>query len=652
MHGLRFDRFLSGTALALVLALGQGASAQTQSPAANPEPAIEALVPVPEPADVPPPSAADVGAEPAAPAPAVKAAETPAPAEAAKAAEAPKPADTPAAAPQTAEKPAEPAASPAATAQSTPSEPFAKLAPADRPIAAALRDIAPQKLARMFDRKADRTAVEAFYQGREYTPLWIENGAPSARAKAAIAFLGKVDADGLDPADYVAPDFKAAQSPEAMAEAEFKLTATILTFARHASTGRVHYSRVSGDIIYNLVPPETADVLAKMATTLSVAAALDGYNPQQPGYKALKAKLAEARASKGEAPARIAAGPVLKVGMQDPRVPLVRQRLGAEGDAAGTTFDKPLAEAVKKFQRERKLQQTGTLNGATIDAINGPRRDRDADVILANLERWRWMPRDLGRNYVMVNIPDFSLRVTSNGSLAWQTRIVVGKPGTPTPLLSETMKFITVNPTWNVPPSIIYNEYLPALKQDPDALSRIGLKVEQNRDGSVRIYQPPGERNALGRIRFNFPNKFLVYQHDTPDKNLFAHDRRAYSHGCMRVQNPDKYAEVLLGIALPKEGYTADKIRGMYGRSESQINFPTPIPVHITYQTAFVDDSGKLVIKDDIYGRDSRLLAVLKGDERRMAEIPVERREKPIRREAYRLPERDAGLSFFDRLFR
>jgi murein L,D-transpeptidase YcbB/YkuD len=218
------------------------------------------------------------------------------------------------------------------------------------------------------------------------------------------------------------------------------------------------------------------------------------------------------------------------------------------------------------------------------------------------------------------------------------------------------MKYITVNPTWNVPPSIVYNEYLPALQQDPTVLKRMGLKLEQRPDGSVHISQPPGEANALGRIRFNFPNKFLVYQHDTPDKNLFAHDRRAYSHGCMRVQEPDKYAEVLLGIALPGQNYTREKIKSMYGHSEIDIKFPTPIPVHITYQTAFVDESGKLVIRDDLYGRDQRLLVALKGEDRRVAEIPVERTQPNYARPSVRLPngvgrEYSSGQSFFDRLF-
>jgi murein L,D-transpeptidase YcbB/YkuD len=284
--------------------------------------------------------------------------------------------------------------------------------------------------------------------------------------------------------------------------------------------------------------------------------------------------------------------------------------------------------------------------------LNGPRRDRDADVIVANMERWRWLPRDLGKAYVMVNIPEYTLRVFNNGALAWKTRVVVGKPSMPTPLLSETMKFITVNPTWNVPPSIIQNEYLPALQQDPTALERIGLKVEHNRDGTIHVYQPPGDRNALGRIRFNFPNKFLVYQHDTPDKHLFANEKRAFSHGCMRVQDPLKYGEVLLSIALPKEGYTQERLHRMFGSAEQNINFPTPIPVHLTYQTAFVDDAGKLVIRDDIYGRDARVLAALRGEERRFADIAVERHEG-TRRQAVRVPQQPAsGFGFFDRLFR
>ena len=195
------------------------------------------------------------------------------------------------------------------------------------------------------------------------------------------------------------------------------------------------------------------------------------------------------------------------------------------------------------------------------------------------------MPHDLGATYVMVNIPDYTLKVVKDGKTVWQTKIVVGKPGEhATPLLTETMKFITVNPTWNVPPSIIRNEYLPALARDPGALSRIGLQVGRNKDGSIRIFQPPGERNALGRIRFNFPNRFLVYQHDTPDKHLFAHAERAYSHGCMRVQNPDEYAEVLLGVSQPEDNYTAaaHQLDVRQQRAHHQLQAPDPGLHHLS----------------------------------------------------------------------
>jgi len=216
-----------------------------------------------------------------------------------------------------------------------------------------------------------------------------------------------------------------------------------------------------------------------------------------------------------------------------------------------------------------------------------------------------------------------------------------------------------------VPPSIVNHEYLPALAQDPTVLARMGLRVSHNPDGSVHISQPPGDKNALGHVRFNFPNKFLVYQHDTPDKYMFAYDKRDLSHGCMRVLDPPKYAEVLLSLVRPDDGYTAERIKKMYGTNESDIQFPTFIPVHLTYQTAFVDDSGKLEFREDIYGRDKPLLALLKGDERRVADVAVERKESITKRQVLAVPDQPAlwggrnyyagdpsnGQGFFSRLF-
>jgi murein L,D-transpeptidase YcbB/YkuD len=655
MASARFEQLLAGTAVALALALTPYAG----SAFAASEAEIAAAVPVPESADLPPPSIKDV----IAPADAAMQPETPA-------AAAPKPeAPVDAAA-------ATPAPAAVETTNSTPATATDGVkfntasVPAETALVDKLRDqLASGKFDRILGGKKERAAVEAFYTSRDFAPLWIADGAITDRAKAAAAYLARVDADGLDPSEYPVPQIKAGMEPDALAEAEIRFTDSVLTFARHAMAGRVHYSRVAADIVYDLAKPDPANVLARIAKAQDAGAALDSLNPPQPQYKALKAKLAEMRRGADDvAKPMIGQGPVLKyskdkkgkeVLMEDPRVPALRERFGLKSPDGNTTYDKALSDTIATFQKENGINASGQLNAATLEVINGPKRERTVDIIIANMERWRWMPRDLGHTYVMVNIPDFTLRVVRDDKLVWKTKVVVGKPTLPTPLLSAEMKFITVNPTWNVPPSIINNEYLPALQQDPQAMERIGLKVEQNRDGTIRIYQPPGDRNALGRIRFNFPNKFLVYQHDTPDKHLFAHDKRAYSHGCMRVENPLKYGEVLLGLALPNEHYTADRLQKMFGGSEVNINFPTGIPDHLTYQTAFVDDDGKLQIRDDVYGRDQRLLAILKGSERKMAEGAIDRPKGSSSAPA-RMPPGTFGSAggdnffgggFFDRLF-
>jgi murein L,D-transpeptidase YcbB/YkuD len=602
MREFRLGLLFAGTALAVVLA-----ARSLPAYAANADDrAVESLVPMPDTTVPPPPTARDVSTPAAVPAAALAAPEA-----------------APAA---TAAAPAAPSAAPVSQTAAVPA-----LGALDQQVADKLREYLTGKADRIIERKS-KQGVDAFYATRNYAPLWLDNGNPGERAKAVAKFLANVGVDGLDPADYPLPEIKAGADAGALADAELRYTETVLTYARHAQIGRVHFSHISPDISYNLAAPEPAEVLGKLTDAKDIDAALDQFNPPHAGYKALKAKLAEARAAKdGGGPARIAAGPVLKLvaktPMQDPRVPLLRERLAIAGDTSDTTYDKTVAEAVKKFQDSHHLAASGQLTAATVDAINGPKRDREVEIILSNMERWRWLPRDLGKMYVMVNIPDFTLRVMKDGAQVWKTKIVSGQPGNhATPLLTETMKFITVNPTWNVPPSIINNEYLPALAQDSTVLDRMGLKLERNRDGSVRIYQPPGERNALGRIRFNFPNKFLVYQHDTPDKHLFAREVRDYSHGCMRVENPDKYAEVLLGLSQPQEGYTAERIRKMYGSGEVDIHLKNPIPVHITYQTAYVNDDGKLVIRDDIYGRDQRYFALMKSDERKVADVATETR--------------------------
>ncbi len=549
-----------------------------------------------------------------------------------------------------------PAASPSGTAAAPA---VATVGDADTAVSEQLRELANGKFDRLIGGKKERAALEAFYSGRNFAPLWIADGKANARAKSAIDYLRQVDADGLDPADYPVPNFASLSEPAALAEAELRFTTSVLAYARHAQVGRVHWSRVSGDISYDQKPTPPGEVLTGIAGAADVGALLASYEPQHPLYVALKAKLAQIRAGKeetGKTP--IANGPAPKVGAADERVPQLRERLAVGG--SGNIFDKDVAAAVKRFQQEHDLKATGMLTQQTVDALNGRQPDRPADIIIANLERWRWAPHDLGKTYVVVNLPDFTLRVINDGKQVWMTRIVDGKPNMPTPIMSAEMKYITVNPTWNVPPSIVAREYMPALQQDPTVLARMGLRVSTNPDGTVHIAQPPGEQNALGRLRFNFPNKFLVYQHDTPQKHLFAMEKRAFSHGCMRVQDPVKYAELLLQIERPRDGYTQDRIRKMFGNNEVDIQFPTVLPVHLTYQTAFVDD-GKLEFRDDVYGRDKVLLAILKGEERKVADSAVERRENPIRREALAMPDQGGffggrsnypgGENFFTRLF-
>ena len=566
-------------------------------------------------------------------------------------------------------------AAPAAEPAKEPVKAASAVAPADQPVADRLRELFGNKSVRVFDRKVERVAAEKFYGAREFAPIWTQGGSLTANAKGVIARLRDAGADGLDPGDYPVPDFAAATTPEALADADLKLTASMLDYARQAQSGRMHWSQVSADIQYPEHPTDPTEVLTNVTTAKDASATLEGYNPPQKLFKELKKKLAELR-GQGEAAVPIPDGEVLKYTparkkqpapeeMQDPRVPQLRAKLGITENADDTRYDAKVAEAVRKFQESVDLKANGVLDERTVRALNSPKRDRQIDIVLVNMERWRWLPRDLGAPslgdaYVILNVPDYTLKVMQRGTQVWSTRVVTGKPGIhATPLLSETMKFITVNPTWNVPPSIIYNEYLPALQQDPTVLQRMGLRLDRAADGSIHISQPPGEANALGRIRFNFPNKFLVYQHDTPDKHLFARDERAFSHGCMRVQNPDQYASVLLNIVLPNERYTPEKVRSMYGNSEIDLKFPTPIPVNITYQTAFVDDAGKLQIRRDVYGRDATMIPMLRNKGKDLENVIAHAQPNYVRPTGGFPPNvsvasdntYSSGPSFFERLF-
>jgi murein L,D-transpeptidase YcbB/YkuD len=544
------------------------------------------------------------------------------------------------------------------------------LAVSDGQITDKLRAIITSK---QFDRRAgrapDRQAIETYYAGRGYAPLWIHDGRLTGRAKAVIARLKGAADEGLDAADYPVPEFGTFTGAEALAEGDIKLTDSVLTFVRHMAVGRIAPTRVAAEIDYGNHTPEPADILRKIAAASDVGAALDSFDPPHEGFRALKRKLAELRNASAnptdEAKDRIADGQPIKPGAKDERVPVLRAKLGVRSKKPDDIlYDRNLYNAVRAVQHRHNLKPTGVIDSKTIAAINGPKPLKPGQVVdrvLANMERWRWLPRDLGATYVMVNVPDFTLKVVNDHRVVWRTKIVAGKPQTPTPLTSAAMDTVIVNPSWYVPQSIIQNELLPAYQTDPNIFDRMGLDVKKGPDGNINVVQPPGAANALGRIKFNFPNKFQVYLHDTPEKNLFKHDRRAFSHGCMRVEDPTVFGQVMLHLTMNGPTPDARQLYAMFGHDEKIFKLMRQPKVHLTYQTAFVDDSGKLELRDDIYGMDARIHAILHSDERRIADVPPPQDPKrdlataKSNQEILRRVERREALNpfhFFERLFR
>ncbi|MCK9914607.1 L,D-transpeptidase family protein [Microbacteriaceae bacterium K1510] len=537
-----------------------------------------------------------------------------------------------------------------------------------------------KQLDKRIDNASDRKAIEAFYAARNFAPVWIRDGQVTPQAKAAIARLKSAAADGLDASDYATPDF--AGSPDAVADADLKLSQSLLVYTRHLAVGRVAPTRVTAEVDYGNHTPDPDEVLKKLASARDTDAAIESYNPPHAGFRALKARLAELRGNNARASAddnRIAEGPAVKPGAKDPRIPLLRERLktSAPDDsrvvvrergrqvvkhvkADELVYDKALYNAIRNVQANADIKPTGIIDNKTIAAINGPKPSQVVDRVLANMERWRWLPRDLGRAYVMVNIPDYTLRVMRDGSQVWTTKIVAGKPQTPTPLLTAAMDNVIVNPSWYVPQSIIQNELLPLYASDPNIFDRMGLEVKKGPDGHINVVQPPGAANALGRIKFNFPNRYQVYLHDTPEKRLFSADKRAFSHGCMRVENPTKFGEIMLSMAMAGPP-TQSQLERLIGHEEKTFKMVNKPMVHLTYQTAYVDDGGKLVLRDDIYGFDARIKAILHSDERRIADVaPPQDPKRELataksNQEILRRVERREAqnpMAFFERLFR
>ena len=484
-------------------------------------------------------------------------------------------------------------------------------------VAGQLSSIARARVDHFVPRVSYRAPVLAFYTERGFVPIWIDQGKFNDHAIAVMGYMARAEEIGLDPGAYALPPLRAS-SAMALAAAELRFTNAVLTYVSDVQSGRLDYRRIAPQIYLAHHSPDPSAALAMLAQSTDVEATLASFEPTRPEYKALKRELAQLRKSGKTEPVRIDSGPPLSPGSDGRRVAQLRERLNIVDDGGGAGYDQAVTDAVRAFQRERQLPATGLLDLQTLNALNGP---TELDIVRANMERWRWMPRDLGRDRVVVNIPDFTMQVFEDDTLQMLAKVVVGAPSHPTPMISDAIQSLTVNPVWNVPVSIAEEEYLPLLNTDPDFFLRNHFRIVSHLDGSTQFFQEPGESNALGHVRFNFPNKFLVYQHDTPDKHLFAEERRDYSHGCIRVENPLKYAELLLRIGHTGSAFMDQPLQTFFGPEEVEIPLYRPVPIHLTYQTAFTNDAGALEFREDIYGYDTEIAEALRRDREKSAAI-------------------------------
>jgi murein L,D-transpeptidase YcbB/YkuD len=472
----------------------------------------------------------------------------------------------------------------------------------------------------------DRLEVlAAFYAARDNRPVWIENGGFGARGEAVLARLARASEDGLSPALLALPSIAVTGDAAARAEADVRLSLAVLAFADAASSGQVEPSSISRNITIEPEGVDPAAALTEAAGAADPIAVLNGFNPPHEGFRLLRERLAEVRATVEpvEQLVPIAEGATLRAGDRDPRVALIRERLGLPAPALDADlYDPTLEVAVEAFQEASGLVGDGIIGPRTIAVFNGADRDEEGSI-LASMEMWRWLPRDLGSEYVLVNIPEYMVRVVRDGVVTHETRVVVGTAANQTPVFSDKMEYLVVNPSWNVPNSIATNEMLPEILADPAGyFQRTGYEVTYEGQvidpamvawtpetiAMVRIRQPPGEANALGHIKFMFPNEHAVYLHDTPSRSLFQRDYRAYSHGCVRVDDPIAFA----GAVLADEPYwNAERVQALVGGRETQVQLADGPRVHLAYFTAWVDAAGVLQLRDDIYGHAGRIKEAL-----------------------------------------
>ncbi len=473
------------------------------------------------------------------------------------------------------------------------------------------------------------------YERRNFAPNWTNRD----EIGELITVIKNTDKDGLDPADYhlreaeyVYRELGAGnlQSAHEQAALDVMLTDSLFRVAYHLRFGKVNpnnldtnwnFKRELGD-----QPPAVRMQQAMDAPSLQTF--LDELAPRGPIYKRLRVALADYRelAAAGGWPS-VAEGPTLKPGATDERVATIARRLAVTADIAdaapytsSAVYDEALEAGVRKFQARHGLDSDGVIGPATLRAMNVPVESRIEQLRL-NLERARWVFDSLSDNFIIVNIAGFRAYVVRDTNIVWQTQVQVGRSYHQTPVFRDEMKYVVFNPTWTVPYSIATKEMLPRIKKDPtyfdtrdfDIKDRSGALIDpKSIDWSslsrgnfpYTFVQRPGPRNALGRVKFIFPNEHSVYLHDTPSKALFGRAERAFSHGCVRVQNPFDLAEVLLG----SDGWDQDKIKATLDSLETKtVYLPEALPVLLLYWTADIGQTGDVHFYTDVYERDARI---------------------------------------------
>jgi len=482
-----------------------------------------------------------------------------------------------------------------------------------------------------------REALEAYYQTFGGELLWLA----SSRANALISRLKNAEADGLDPNDYPSKQLAtiSATGPSAdkrgLAIIELYFSSAFLEYASDLKVGRFLPSKVDPNFFIESRTIDQQAALKDLAQTDSIDRFFDAWQPPGQRYAALRTVLAKYRALAAKGGWNtVPLGESIKPGMSDPRIPAIRARLsltdGASGEvgaAEGQLYGNALVEVVKRFQARQGLEGDGVIGSTTIVAMNVPVQERIKSIILA-MERLRWMPENLGQRYLIVNIAGFELRRVNAGKVEERMAVVVGKPYHRTPVFSDRIRFLEFNPYWNVPPDIAVNEELPVLRRNPAGLSAQGFEVVRGNQVSdpssvdwssvgpghfpYQLRQRPGPNNALGRVKFMFPNPHNVYLHDSPARNLFERNVRAFSHGCIRLSRPLDLAEQVLRVG-GVQGWSKERINDVVASTKNTVvNLREPLPVHITYLTAWADD-GVANFRQDIYGHDAKLLAALEG---------------------------------------